>query len=468
MLNNLTDIIKQANNFLWGLPLMILLVGFGLVSTIYLRFPQFTKISYGFKESFGKIFSKKDNKEGSMSSFQALATAVAAQVGTGNIGGVAGAIVSGGPGAIFWMWITAIFGMSTISVEAILAQKYREVRDGQYIGGPAFYISKGLKAKGLEKFGKVLAGTFSVLIILALGFIGNMVQSNSISTALEEAFNAPLLVTGIILAIFASFIFIGGMKRIGNFAELVVPIMALIYIIGSIVVLVKFRAHIPEVFAAIFEAAFSAKAVLGAGVGISVKTAIRYGVARGLFSNEAGMGSTPNSHAVADVDHPVIQGSVAMVGVLIDTLLVCSATSLVILATGANNSGKEGVMITMDAFNKAFGDIGTKFLAIALCFFAFTTIIGWYYFGESNTKYLFNSKIAVRIYQVVVLSFIIMGSVQKIDFVWELTDLFNGLMVIPNIIGLFILLKEAKIIYDDFEKQAKLGNKLSYNYEHKN
>jgi AGCS family alanine or glycine:cation symporter len=467
VLENITNIIKQANSFLWGPPLMILLVGFGIVSTIYLGFPQFTKISYGFKETFGKIFSKQKNKEGSMSSFQALATAIAAQVGTGNIGGVAGAIVSGGPGSIFWMWITAIFGMSTISVEAILAQKYREVRNGQYLGGPAFYISKGLKAKGLEKFGKVLASCFSVLIILALGFIGNMVQSNSISTALEEAFNTPLIITGIILAIFAAFIFIGGIKRIGNFAELVVPIMAVFYILGSIIVLIKFRSNIGTVFKSIFEAAFSGKAVLGATVGISIKTAIRYGVARGLFSNEAGMGSTPNSHAVADVDHPVVQGTVAMIGVFIDTILVCSATALVILSTGAHNSGKEGVMITMHAFNEAFGAFGTKFLAIALCFFAFTTIIGWYYFGESNTKFLFKSKTAVRVYQIVVLCFIILGSVQKIEFVWELTDLFNGLMVIPNIIGLFILLKEAKIVYDDFDRQVKNGEKLSYNYDYR-
>ncbi|WP_428842301.1 alanine/glycine:cation symporter family protein [Peptoniphilus catoniae] len=454
------------NGILWGAPLMILLVGFGLTSTIYLRFPQFTRLGYGFKETFGKALSKDKTEEGSMSSFQALSTAIAAQVGTGNIGGVAGAIVSGGPGAVFWMWITAILGMSTISVEAILAQKYREIRDGQYVGGPAFYISKGLKNRGLSSLGYFLAGAFSILIILALGFIGNMVQSNSISSALAEAFNLPELFVGIAIALTAAFIFIGGIKRIGSFAERVVPLMALIYIIGSIVVLVKFNNMIVPVFKAIFESAFSAKAVLGGAVGVSVKTAIRYGVARGLFSNEAGMGSTPNSHAVANVYHPVIQGCVAMIGVFIDTILVCTATSLVVLATDAHNSGKEGVMITMEAFRRAFGDTGAKFLAIALVFFAFTTIIGWYYFGESNTKYLFKSKSAIRVYQAIALCFMVLGSVQKVNFVWELTDLFNGLMVIPNIIGLFILLNEAKDMYRDFDLQVRSGEKLSYKYKH--
>lgn len=466
MIDNITKLVIKINSYLWGPPMMVLLVGFGLISTIYLKFPQFTRLGYGFKATFGKLFSKEASEEGTMSSFQALATAIAAQVGTGNIGGVAGAIVSGGPGAVFWMWITAILGMSTISVEAILAQKYREKRDGQLVGGPAFYLSKGLKEKGFEKFGKILAVTFAVLIIIALGFVGNMVQSNSISSAMASAFGIPSLLIGIFIALFAAFIFIGGMKRIANFAEIVVPIMALIYILGSIVVLVRFKEMIIPVFTAIFSAAFTGKAMLGGAIGVSIKTAIRYGVARGLFSNEAGMGSTPNSHAVAKVLHPAIQGTVASVGVFIDTVVVCTATSLVILVTGANNSGKEGVMITMEGFRVAFGDTGAKFLAVALVFFAFTTIIGWYYFGETNIKYLFKSKVLLRAYQIIVLGFIIAGSIQKVDFVWELTDMFNGLMVIPNIIGLFFLLNESKKIFDDYDNQRKLGEKLSYNYKY--
>lgn len=466
MIDNITELVVKINTYLWGPPMMVLLVGFGLISTIYLKFPQFTRLGYGFKETFGKLFSKEASEEGTMSSFQALATAIAAQVGTGNIGGVAGAIVSGGPGAVFWMWITAILGMSTISVEAILAQKYREKRDGQLVGGPAFYLSKGLKEKGFEKFGKILAAIFAVLIIIALGFVGNMVQSNSISSAMASAFGVPSLFIGIFIALFAAFIFIGGMKRIANFAEIVVPIMALIYILGSIVVLIRFNNMIIPVIKAIFSAAFTGKAMLGGAIGVSIKTAIRYGVARGLFSNEAGMGSTPNSHAVAKVAHPAIQGTVASVGVFIDTVVVCTATSLVILVTGANYSGKEGVMITMEGFRIAFGETGSQFLAVALVFFAFTTIIGWYYFGETNIKYLFKSKFVLRAYQIIVLGFIIFGSVQKVDFVWELTDMFNGLMVIPNIVGLFFLLNESRKIFEDFDNQRKLGDNLSYNYKY--
>lgn len=460
----LIDVVKSINELLWGYPMMVLLVGFGLFATIYLGFPQFRYLGIGFKETFGKIFKKDKNKEGSMSSFQALATAIAAQVGTGNIGGVAGAIVSGGPGAVFWMWITALLGMATIYVEALLAQKYRKTEGAELVGGPAFYISQGLKNLRLPVLGKVMAATFAILIIIALGFIGNMVQSNSISTALSAAFGTNQLIIGLIISIVASFIFIGGMKRIASFTELVVPIMALIYLIGSILVLIKFRTHIPVIFSNIFKAAFSTKAVVGGIVGVTMKEAIRYGVARGLFSNEAGMGSTPNSHAVAHVKHPGIQGSVAMIGVFIDTILVCSATSLVILATGADKAGKEGVMITMEAFNVAFGDIGSKFLAIALVFFAFTTIVGWYYFGLSNIKYLFKKKEIKFIYSLMVIGFIILGSIQKVDLVWELTDMFNGLMVIPNLIALFILVKETKILSKDFNAQLKGEGELSYEY----
>lgn len=468
MVQKLTEIVVQINSFLWGPPMMILLVGFGLISTFYLKFPQFTRLGYGWKEIFGKLFSKERSEEGTMSSFQALATAIAAQVGTGNIGGVAGAIVSGGPGAVFWMWVTAILGMSTISVEAVLAQIYREKRNGQLVGGPAFYLSKGFKEKGMEGIGKILASIFAVLIVIALGFVGNMVQSNSISTALASAFGISPLIVGIAIALVAAFIFIGGMRRIANFAEIVVPVMALIYIIGSIVVLVRFRDMIIPVFTAIISAAFTGKAMLGGAIGVSIKTAIRYGVARGLFSNEAGMGSTPNSHAVAKVQHPAVQGAVAIIGVFIDTIIVCTATSLVILVTGADKSGFEGAMITMEGFRIAFGNIGAQFLAVALVFFAFTTVVGWYYFGETNVKYLFKSKTVLRVYQIIVLGFIVAGSVQKVDFVWELTDMFNGLMVIPNIIGLFFLLKEGKKVFDDFDNQIKNGDRLSYNYKYEN
>ena len=471
--------VKIMNDLLWGVPMMVVLLGFGVLATIYLGFPQFSKLKLGWQNSFGQLFSQKNkNKEGSMSSFQSLATAVAAQVGTGNIGGVGGAILTGGPGAIFWMWMTALLGMGTIFVEAVLAQRYRQTREGELVAGPAYYISKGLEEHGLKGLGKVLAAIFAVLIILALGLVGNAVQSNSISSVMTEAFSlptlkigfevTPALLIGLILATLAALVFVGGMKRIAKFTELVVPIMALIYIIGAIAMLVKFSNHIIPTIGDIFSAAFTPKAVLGGAVGYSIKTAIRYGVARGLFSNEAGMGSTPNSHGVADVPHPVIQGSVAMIGVFIDTIVVCTATALIILVSGANltalENGYQGAQVTMQAFIHAFGDLGGQFLAISLLFFAFTTVIGWYYFGESNIKYLFKSKAALRIYQVLVILFIIVGTTIDIAKIWEVADMMNGLMVIPNVIGLIFLVRQAKKILDDYNEQVNLDEQLHFDY----
>ena len=468
-MDQLTEIVVSINNQLWGLPLMFLLAGFGILSTLYLGFPQVRYFARSWKQAFGGMFNKQDNKEGSMSSFQSLATAIAAQVGTGNIGGVGTAIVSGGPGAVFWMWVLALLGMSTISVEAILAQKYRKKIGGELVGGPAYYIKQGLEGKGLGGLGTILASFFAIMIIIALGLVGNMVQSNSIADALNTAFGLNPLIIGIVLALVGALVFIGGMNRIAKFTELVVPVMALFYIIGSIVILVKYANMIIPVFSAIFTAAFSAKAVLGGAAGYAVKTAIRYGVARGLFSNEAGMGSTPNSHAVADVNHPVEQGLVAMVGVFIDTIVVCTATALTILVTGANNSGAEGVAVTMTGFQTAFGQAGAAFLAIALTAFAFTTVIGWYYFGEGNIKFLTKgNKVALRIYQLLVFAFIILGATQKVEFVWQLADLANGLMVIPNAIGLFILVNQAKELYNDYEDQMDSGKPLTYEYAYEN
>lgn len=401
-----------------------------------------------------------------MSSFQSLATAIAAQVGTGNIGGVAGAILTGGPGAVFWMWITAIVGMATIFVEAVLAQKYRERQDGELVSGPAYYISKGFKEKNMGGLGTFLASVFAILIVLALGFIGNMTQSNSIASVMTEAFNIEPIYVGIGLAIAGGLIFVGGIDRIGKFAEMVVPIMALIYIIGAIVILFIFRDQIIPTISLIFSEAFKTEAVVGGVVGYSIRTAIRYGIARGLFSNEAGMGSTPNSHGVADVPHPVIQGSVAMIGVFVDTIIVCTATAMVVIITGAADPdlGIQGAQITMEAFSRGFPNFGAQFLAIALLFFAFTTVVGWYYFGEANIKFLFKSKSAVRIYQVLVIFFIVIGTLMKIDIVWELADMFNGLMVIPNVIGLLFLASQAKDILKDYNELDRLGKPISYIY----
>lgn len=470
-MDGLMKFVVEVNGILWGWPMIILLVGAGIIFTFALGFPQVLKLPQAFKKTFGGMFSKEKTKEGSMSSFQSLATAVAAQVGTGNVAGVATAIIAGGPGAIFWMWLAAFFGMGTIFVEAVLAQKYRERKEGNLVGGPAYYLKNGFsefKNETVRKFGKAMAVFFAITIVIALGFVGNMVQSNSISTAINTAFGLKPLYAGIIIAILAALIFIGGMERIAKFAEFVVPLMALIYIIGSIVVCVMYASELLPTLKSIFSEAFSTKAAAGGAMGTIMKQAIRYGVARGLFSNEAGMGSTPNSHAVAEVKHPYEQGLAAIVGVFVDTILVCSATSLSILVTKSHLSGLKGVSVTQEAFNRSFGKAGVIFLAICLTFFAFTTVVGWYYFGENNIKFLFTGKSAIRVYQVLVVVFIILGSAFKVDLVWEMADMFNGFMVIPNLIGILVLFKEARKLKNEYVSKYNAKEDITYNYIYEN
>ncbi|MDO5733857.1 MAG: alanine/glycine:cation symporter family protein [Eubacteriales bacterium] len=459
----LIDFINKIDGVLGGILLVILLLGCGLFFTFVLRGVQFRYFFRAFKLMFGGFTKKDGDDEGSLSSFQALSTAVAAQVGTGNVGGVATAIAAGGPGAIFWMWITAILGMPTIFAEAVLAQKFRVRKDGNLVGGPAFYISEGVgkKNRGLGKF---LAGFFAVAIILALGIAGNMVQANSISLAVNTSFGIPTWLIGVALAALAAAVFIGGVKRIGRFAEIVVPFMAVLYIIASIVLLIKFRSHLGTAFGEIFRGAFTPAAAAGGFAGAVVRQAIRFGVQRGLFSNEAGMGSTPHAHAVASVNHPAEQGLIAFCGVFIDTVLVCSATALAILVTDAYKvPGKESVAITQEAFSIGFGNAGAGFLAICLTFFAFTTIIGWYYFGESNVIYLFGQK-GLTPYRIFVVLAVIFGSITKVEFVWALNALLNNLMVYPNVIALFILTPIVANIYKDYNKCLKAG-KVHYDYE---
>lgn len=435
------EFVKGVNSLLWDFLLIFLLCGTGIYFTFKLKFIQVRKFKESFKLTFGKVkFGKKAGNDG-MSSFQSLATAIAAQVGTGNLAGAATAIVSGGPGAIFWMWVSAFFGMGTIFAEATLAQEFKTKENGQVTGGPAYYLSRGLKNK---KVGRGLAVFFSITIILALGFIGNMVQSNSIGGAFESAFNIDPRVIGVIMAILAGLIFMGGVKRIASFTEMVVPVMALFYIIGSLYIIVVNGAEILPAFKMIFIGAFNPGAVLGGALGVTVKNAVRYGVARGLFSNEAGMGSTPHAHAVAKVSHPSEQGLVALMGVFIDTFIILTMTALVILTTGVlgstDASGElvKGIALTQSAFSVGMGSFGGIFIAIALFFFAFSTIIAWYFFGESNVKYLFGQK-AVTPYRILVMIFVFLGSCMQVDLVWQLADTFNGLMVLPNLIGLLAL-----------------------------
>ena len=463
----LSALVGAVNLVLWDYLLIYALLGIGLFFTIYLGAPQVTKLGAGFKSVFGGLFAKKDPADKdhkSLSQFQALAVAVSAQIGTGNVAGVATAITAGGPGAVFWMWFSAVLGMSTIFAEALLAQKYRVVSHGKYIGGPAFYITHGLTPKIGRGAARFLSGFFSIALIIALGFIGNATQSNSIASAVTVAFDVPALAVGIGLAALAGLIIVGGVNRIANVAQFVVPFMAVIYIICAVVILFQFSDHISPMINHIFVAAFNPEAVLGGAAGIGMREAVRFGVARGLFSNEAGMGSTPHAHATADVNHPVQQGMAAFVGVFIDTILVCTATALIILLTDADKLDLQGAAVTQQAFVIAFGGFGSQLLAICLTFFAFTTIIGWYYFGESNIRFLFRGR-HLGIYRTLVLAAIVLGTLGKVDLVWSLSDMFNGFMVIPNLIALFLLRKEIRAVYTDYLAQKKAGAGLSYQYE---
>ena len=448
-MEELTKLVSNINSFIWGMYCLIpLLCGVGIYFTIRLKFIQVRKFGQAVRMLFGDLSlkGKRADKHG-MSSFQSVATAIAAQVGTGNLAGAATAIAMGGPGAIFWMWIAAFFGMATIFAEAVLAQVYRTRDDAGHItGGPAYYISKGLGSHKLAVF-------FSVSIIIALGCIGNMVQSNSIADAFKTAFDVPPLVMGLIIAACGAFVFFGGIGRIAAVTEKMVPLMALLYVIGGLFVVLSNADQIIPTFKMIFVGAFDPSAATGGIIGAGVKEAIRYGVARGLFSNEAGMGSTPHAHAVAKVEHPAEQGLVAIFGVFA-TLVVVTFTGIVILVTGVLDFQSTGIALTQKAYNVGLGSLGVSFVAVCLFFFAYSTIIGWYFFAEQNVRFLFSEK-ALLPYRVIVCAFIIVGATLKVDLVWALADLFNGLMVIPNLIALIALHKVVGNSLDDFE--AKLA-----------
>ena len=452
-MDQLNQVVVALQGVLSGKILVVLLVGTGLWFTIRLGGVQFKEFGHAFKAVFGniKLNGEKAGKDG-MSSFQSLATAIAAQVGTGNLAGAATAMVMGGPGAIFWMWVSAIFGMATIFVEASLAQKYKTVDDsGEVTGGPVYYIRAAYKGT----FGKVLAAIFAVLITLALGFFGNMVQANSIADAFKGAFGINPVIVGVVVALLSAFIFLGGVGRIASVTEKIVPIMAAFYIVGALVIIIMNAGMIPEAFRQIFVGAFNPEAAIGGFAGVAVSKAIQFGVARGLFSNEAGMGSTPHAHAVAKVKHPCDQGMVAMMGVFIDTLIILNLTALVVLTTGQLQSAGQSLTaasLTQAAFSAGFGSFGSIFIAICMFFFAFSTIVGWYFFGEKNVRYLFGTK-AVKPYAVLVTIFIVIGSALKVELVWNLSDLFNSLMVIPNVLGLWALSGVAKELYADWKSQ---------------
>ena len=442
----LYPIVVNINTYLSSYILVFLLIGVGLFYSIRTNFVQLRCFGEGMRKVFGNLSLNGAKHASGMSSFQALSTSIAAQVGTGNIVGASGAILTGGPGAIFWMWIIAFFGMATIYAEATLAIHTRvKDEDGSIHGGPVYYITTAFKGA----FGKFLAGFFAVAIILALGFMGCMVQSNSIGSTIQTAFGIPSWIAGLVLVVICGVIFLGGVQRLAAVTEKLVPIMAAIFLLGALAVLVMRIQYIPQTFGMIFQYAFMPQAIIGGGFGHAIKTAISQGAKRGLFSNEAGMGSTPHAHAQANVKDPHDQGVVAMIGVFIDTFVVLTLNALVVISTlytsdGILHSGviPEGINnsnLAQTAFGTVFGgQLGAMFVAVCLFFFAFSTVLSWNMFGKINVIYLFGKK-AAPVYSALALVFIFLGTMMSNTLVWELTDMFNNLMVIPNAIALFAL-----------------------------
>ena len=460
----LYPVVCRINEYLSNYILVFLLIGVGLWYTVRTGFVQIRFFGEGMRKVFGNLSLNGGKQSSGMTSFQALATAIAAQVGTGNIVGASGAILTGGPGAIFWMWVIAFFGMATIYAEATLAIKTRRVdKDGTIHGGPAYYITTAFKGG----FGKFLASFFAVAITLALGFMGCMVQSNSIGSAFQTAFGVPSQFVGVVLVIFCGFIFLGGVNRLAAVTEKVVPVMAVIFLVGAVGILVVRIQDVPATFVLIFKYAFQPQAIIGGSFGYAIKTAISQGAKRGLFSNEAGMGSTPHAHAQANVKDPHDQGVVAMVGVFIDTFIVLTLNALVIICTLYTDGGMladgvipEGVNKTnlaQLAFGSVLGDsVGSAFVAVCLFFFAFSTVLSWNLFGKINVIYLFGKK-AAKGYAVIALVFLYLGTVMSNDLVWELTDMFNNLMVLPNAIALFAL---TGMVLSSVHKAANKSQKI--------
>jgi AGCS family alanine or glycine:cation symporter len=456
---SIEGIVGKVGAFAWGPPMLIFLVGTGLWLTICLRGLQFRKLWYSLWLAL--IKRKEDSNEpGDISHFQALMTALSATVGTGNIAGVATAIAAGGPGALFWMWITGLVGMATKYGEAVLAVKYRvKDKSGAMSGGPMYYIARGLGWKWL--------GTcFAIFAAIAAFGIGNMVQSNSVADAVEATFHIPFYITGIVLMIFTALVVLGGIKNIGKVTGVLVPVMIVFYMLGALIILAMNIGAIPAALALIVKQAFSPAAASGGFLGAGVMMAIRMGVARGVFSNESGLGSAPIAAAAAQTKHPVTQALVSMTQTFIDTLIVCTLTGLVLIITGAWNSGKTGAELTTFAFQSGITG-GGYIVTIGLILFAYSTILGWCYYGEKSIEYLLGEK-AVMPYRILFVMFVGVGAVAKLGFVWNLSDAFNGLMAIPNLIGLLMLspviIRETRDYFNGFgenEEPVDMPEKVS-------
>ena len=422
-----------VNNIVWGPPILVLIVGTGLYLSVKTGFFSITKLGYILKNTLLKMFSKEQKGEGEVTAFQAVATALAATVGTGNIAGVATAIALGGPGAIFWMWLAAIVGMTTKFAEVVLAVNFREkTEDGRFVGGPMYYIENGL-----GKSWKWLAVLFAFFGALASFGIGNMTQANSVAMAVQESFNIPPLATGIALAVLTFLVIVGGIKRIGKITEKLVPFMSAIYILGGLFILFSNVGAIPGAFALIFSRAFTGTAAIGGFAGSTMAMAIRFGIARGVFTNEAGLGSAPIAHAAATTDHPVRQGLWGVFEVFMDTIVICSITALAIITTGVWETGETGAVLTTIAFNTAIPG-GGLIVTIGIVLFAYSTILGWAYYGERCLEYLAGTK-PILAYRLAWVVFVVIGAIGGLEFIWSLADTLNGLMAIPNLIGVLFL-----------------------------
>lgn len=459
----LKSIIDSINGFAWGGFMIICLVGTGFVLTMGTKVVQFRKLGFAFK----LLFSKDHVGEGDITPFQALMTSLAATIGTGNIAGVAAAIALGGPGAVFWMWVTAAFGGATKYAEALLAIKYRITNaDGQKSGGPMYYIKLGMA----EKFGgnwAWLGWAFAFFGTFAAFGIGNMVQVNSIADSLNTSVGLPTWITGVVIAAATALVILGGIKSIGKVTEKIVPFMAIVYVLGAMIILFKNASLVPQAFGMIFNNAFTASAVGGGLFG----TVIRYGVARGVFSNEAGLGSAPIAHAASTNNDPVRQGIIGSLGSFLDTLVVCSMTALVILVSGlvkidavsglmSIEGGLSGAALTTTAFEQAFPGVGGFLVSFGLVFFAFSTILGWYYYGSKCLEYIAGVKVK-KIFNAAFIGLIVVGAVYKADLVWAISDTFNGLMAIPNLIALLALAPLVFAMTRDYEKKQKENDKAS-------
>ena len=425
---------SAVNGIVWGPLIIVLIIGTGTYLSINTKFFSITKIGYVLKNTLLKMFAKDDKGEGEVTAFQAVATALAATVGTGNIAGVATAIALGGPGAVFWMWLAAIMGMTTKFAEVVLAVNYREkTPDGRFVGGPMYYITNGL-----GKNWKWLAVIFAFFGTFASFGIGCMVQSNSVALSAQSTFGVPVMVTGIVLAILTGAVIVGGIKRIGAFTEKLVPFMAALYILGGLWLLIANAARLPAAFGMIFSNAFTGTAAVGGFAGTVMMQAIRYGVARGIFTNEAGLGSAPIAHAAATTDHPVRQGLWGVFEVFMDTIIICSITALSIMVTGVWESGESGAVLSAMAFDVGLPGVGKYIVSIGLILFAYSTILGWEYYGERCLEYLFGTK-PIFAYRIIWVIAVVVGAVGGLTFMWDLADTLNGLMAFPNLVGVLML-----------------------------